>query len=80
MTASAAAIETRALVRLADEAHSLKGASLTLGLEDMGDACVRLEDASRKGDFGTAATEFELLYRAWQRVHDRFRIYFSVQQ
>src|SRR4029079_6765438 len=45
-----AALSSGQMPRLAIEAHGLKGASLTMGAEDLVDACRQLEDVAQNGD------------------------------
>ena len=54
--------------KLIEEAHGLKGISRTIGAEDQAVACAALEDAARRGDLATAATEAARVEIAWERL------------
>ena len=73
LTAITAAKERSDLVRLGEEAHSLKGAALNLSARRLADAALALERAAREGRASDAriacsavSSEAEALFRALQ--------------
>ena len=51
-----AAVESGNLTTVAEAAHSLKGSSRQLGLTEMADACLAVEQAAKQGDLTAAQT------------------------
>jgi len=54
--------------RLTAEAHGLKGACLTLGADELAEACRELEDLGRRGEARAAAGALRRAERAWRRA------------
>jgi PAS domain S-box-containing protein len=69
--------EANDLTRLANEAHGLKGASLTLGLVDLADACKRLELAASLGDLDEVRAALQTVDSHWERTRNNLSIHSS---
>jgi PAS domain S-box-containing protein len=58
--------------RLSFAAHSLRGACLTAGDDDLAAALARLEDAARRGDIDTARGYYKPVADGWARLSNSF--------
>jgi len=61
----------------AAEAHGLKGASLTLGADDLAAACRRMEEAGQRGDLAGASAARGPVLEAWARLKASYESYAS---
>jgi two-component system, sensor histidine kinase and response regulator len=55
-------------IKLAAEAHGLKGISRTIGADAHASVCASLEQAAQRGELGAAATEVTRVEVEWQRL------------
>ena len=68
LDAIAAAVDAGDLVELVAEAHGLKGACVTIGADDLADACRHLEEAGGRGDLAAVRAASGPLRDSWMRV------------
>jgi HPt (histidine-containing phosphotransfer) domain-containing protein len=68
------ALEVSDLARVGGEAHGLKGASLTVGAQDLADHSKALEDACRKGDLSAARTAANRVIACWEIFREEISI------
>jgi two-component system sensor histidine kinase/response regulator len=61
--------------RLANEAHGLKGISLTIGVKDLADVCKDLEEAGRRGDFAGAEATAGRAHAAWETLEPLLKLH-----
>jgi two-component system, sensor histidine kinase and response regulator len=62
------ALRSEDAIRLAQEAHGLKGISRTIGALDQAVVCEALEAAARRGDLALASSEAARVRMAWERL------------
>ena len=55
-------------IKLAAEAHGLKGISRTIGAEAQASACAALEQAARRGELDAAAAQAAHVAAEWHRL------------
>jgi HPt (histidine-containing phosphotransfer) domain-containing protein len=63
---------------VATEAHSLKGASLTLGAAELADACRELEQTAGHADLAAIRNGSAPFLREWERVAETLNNYLGV--
>jgi CheY-like chemotaxis protein/HPt (histidine-containing phosphotransfer) domain-containing protein len=69
------ALEAEDASRLAWEAHGFKGASLTLGAQELADICKRLEAAARRGNLAEARSDSVAFKSAWEQIRRGLSVY-----
>ncbi len=69
------AIAARDADRVARELHALKGTSLTVGAEVLGDACQRLKKLGEHGEWADAESSSRLMDGQWDRLRHEIEDY-----
>lgn len=73
LSALEAALNASDVVGAAEAAHTLKGSSRQLGLTELADACLAVEQASKQGDAAAARMQLAAVHESYTAAKDILR-------